>query len=230
MDFTVTPARKPKVYEEVVRQIEELIASGALRDGDRLPPERELAQLFKVSRNSVREAVFALENRGLVVSKVGAGTFVRGAEQDLIDPLARAIEQQRQRLHEIFEFRLLLEPQIIGLAALHISGEQLQELEALVATQEARIAEGLPWGDLDSRFHRLIVQASSNQVLCKVFQQLDAILDEVRDETLQTASRARESLATHQRIVEALRRGDPEAASREMEDHLIGVEEAKDRS
>ena len=230
MDFTVTPARKRKVYEEVVRQIEELIASGALRDGDRLPPERELAQLFKVSRNSVREAVFALENRGLVVSKVGAGTFVRGAEQDLIDPLARAIEQQRQRLHEIFEFRLLLEPQIIGLAALHVSGEQLQELEALVAAQEVRIAEGLPWGDLDSRFHRLIVQASGNQVLCKVFQQLDAILDEVRDETLQTASRARESLATHQRIVEALRRGDPEAASREMEDHLIGVEEAKDRS
>ena len=230
MDFTVTPARKPKVYEEVVRQIEELIASGALRDGDRLPPERELAQLFKVSRNSVREAVFALENRGLVVSKVGAGTFVRGAEQDLIDPLARAIEQQRQRLHEIFEFRLLLEPQIIGLAALHISGEQLQELEVLVAAQEARIAEGLPWGDLDSRFLRLIVQASGNQVLCKVFQQLDAILDEVRDETLQTASRARESLATHQRIVDALRRGDPEAASREMEDHLIGVEAAKDRS
>lgn len=229
MDFSVTPARKAKVYEDVVRQIEQLIASGALREGDRLPPERELAALFKVSRNSVREAVLALESRGLVVSRVGAGTFVRGTEQDLVAPLARCIEKQRQRLHEIFELRLLLEPQIIGLAALHISTQHLETLKAIVAEQEDRVARNEAWGDLDSRFHRIIVQASGNSVLCSVFRELESILDEVRDESLQTMARAQHSLATHKRIVRALAHGDPETASQEMEDHLLGVEAAKDQ-
>ena len=230
MDFSVTPARKPKVYEEVVRQIEQLIARGSLREGDRLPPERELAALFKVSRNSVREAVMALESRGLLASRVGAGTFVCGTEQDLVAPLARCIEKQRQRLHEIFELRLLLEPQIIGLAAIHITRQQLATLTAIVAEQEDRMARNEAWGDLDSRFHQVIVQASGNSVVCSVFRELESILDEVRDESLQTRARAQQSLAAHKRIVTALASGDPETASQEMEDHLLGVEAAKDLS
>jgi GntR family transcriptional repressor for pyruvate dehydrogenase complex len=133
-----------RVFEEIVLRIERMIAQGEVRKGDRLPPERQLAEAFRVSRHSVREAIRALEQKGILRSHVGDGTYVlAGAERDLVEPLARAILLGRDQLREIFEFRRLLEPQIAALAAGAASVEELAALRDLWERQKAASPEAL---------------------------------------------------------------------------------------
>src|SRR3989475_3438037 len=112
------PIKSTRIYEEIVRQVKQLIAEGRLKSGDRLPPERELAEKFVVSRTSVREALRALESLGLIEIRAGEGTFVREMSVDeLVGPLALVLTSQREAIGELFEARRGLEPAIAALAA-----------------------------------------------------------------------------------------------------------------
>src|SRR5262249_37075710 len=114
----VEPVRNIRIYEEIVRQIRGLVADGRVKSGDRLPPERDLAERFRVSRASVREALRALQVTGLIEIRPGEGTFVREVSVEaLVEPLARVILAQREGVAELYEARRLLEPPIAGLAA-----------------------------------------------------------------------------------------------------------------
>ena len=84
------PIKSTRIYEEIVRQVKAMIAEGRLKSGDRLPPERDLAEKFVVSRTSVREALRALESLGLVEIRPGEGTFVREVSVDALDRAAGA--------------------------------------------------------------------------------------------------------------------------------------------
>src|SRR5438034_8720601 len=113
----LAPIKSTRIYEEIVRQVKAMIADGKLKGGDRLPPERDLAEKFVVSRSSVREALRALESLGLVEIRPGEGTFVREVSvESLIEPLALMMVSQRGALAELFEARRLLEPGIAALA------------------------------------------------------------------------------------------------------------------
>src|SRR3989475_9716028 len=112
------PIKSTRIYEEIVRQVKQLIAEGRLKTGDRLPPERELAEKFVVSRTSVREALRALESLGFIEIRAGEGTFVREMSVDeLVGPLALVLTSQREAIGELFEARRGLEPAIAALAA-----------------------------------------------------------------------------------------------------------------
>jgi GntR family transcriptional repressor for pyruvate dehydrogenase complex len=212
-----------RVFEEIVLRIERMIAQGEVRKGDRLPPERQLAEAFRVSRHSVREAIRALEQKGILRSHVGDGTYVlAGAERDLVEPLARAILLGRDQLREIFEFRRLLEPQIAALAAGAASVEELAALRDLWERQKAASPEAAP--AVDEAFHLQIVRATGNGILLRVFQQLQALLGESRSESLQGEARRLASIRTHGRILVALERRDGESARREMIAHLEEIE------
>ena len=114
----IEPVKSTRIYEEIVRQIKAMIAEGRLKSGDQLPPERDLAEKFLVSRTSVREALRALESLGLIEIRPGEGTFVREVSvESLIQPLALVMASQREAMSELFEARRLLEPLIAGLAA-----------------------------------------------------------------------------------------------------------------
>src|SRR3954471_18194980 len=89
---SLQPIRRSRIYENIVNQIQRRIQDGELHPGDQLPPERVLAETFRVSRASVREALRALELRGLIEGKQGGGTFVRALSgDDLIAPMASAL-------------------------------------------------------------------------------------------------------------------------------------------
>src|ERR1041384_6350629 len=91
----IAPVKSTRIYEEIGRQIKVMIGEGRLKSGDQLPPERDLAEKFVVSRTSVREALRALESLGLVDIRPGEGTFVREVSVDaLIEPLALATVSQ----------------------------------------------------------------------------------------------------------------------------------------
>jgi DNA-binding FadR family transcriptional regulator len=114
----IEPIKSTRIYEEIVRQIKGMIGEGRLKSGDQLPPERDLAEKFIVSRTSVREALRALESVGLIEIRPGEGTFVREVSVDaLVEPLALVLVSQREMIGELFEARRLLEPAIAGLAA-----------------------------------------------------------------------------------------------------------------
>src|SRR5437867_8832817 len=130
----VAPIKSTRIYEEIVRQVKQMIAEGRLKSGDRLPPERDLAEKFVVSRSSVREALRALESLGLVEIRPGEGTFVREVSvESLIEPLALMMFSQRGALAELFGAWCLLEP---GLAALAESRATLGEVSELEQTHD----------------------------------------------------------------------------------------------
>src|SRR5512134_3247693 len=110
--------KKTRIHEEVVTQIHELIREGRFKARDQLPSERELAETFKVSRTSVREALRALETQGLIISRTGMGNFVAALPiESLVAPLAKLLIQEKDALADIFEMRKLIEPRIASLAA-----------------------------------------------------------------------------------------------------------------
>src|SRR3989449_1381053 len=124
------PIKSTRIYEEIVRQVKQLIAEGRLKSGDQLPPERDLAEKFVVSRTSVREARRALESLGFVEIRPGEGTFIREVSVEaLIEPLALVMASQRGAIAELFEARRLLEPAIAALAAGRATPEELSEME-----------------------------------------------------------------------------------------------------
>lgn len=207
---------------EIIRLLEATIRSGKLRPGERLPAERQLASGYQVSRNTVREAIKALAEKGVLVSRRGAGTYVA---PDALGCLVEGAARRQRRLREVFELRKILEPQIAALAAARITEQQMAEIETVLARQLEAITAGRDQVSLDERFHSLIAKASANSVLCEVYTTLHGVLAESRIQELQSPERNRRSLAHHTAIVAALREHAPEQAAELMRSHMEQVEQ-----
>ena len=222
----VRQVRKTKVYHEIVDQIRELIAAGRIKPGDRLPPERELAELFKASRNSVRDAIRVLEQMGLIESRQGDGTYVRSVSaEELAEPLALMLLQSRTQMRELWEVRRVLEPALAEFAASRITDEELEELESILEAQRRKVEGGFIPLEEDTAFHYGIAEAARNTVMLRTFDTLVDLLRQSRERSLQQRDRPAHSLAGHRRILAALRRRDPEGARAEMLRHLTDIEE-----
>lgn len=216
------PQRQKRLYEEVTAQLHALVQGGDFRPGDRLPPERQLAMTFKVSRNCVREAIKSLEQQGLVVSRPGAGTYIAHTSQaSLTVALGEILTRERYRLADIFELRLLLEPQIARLAAERITARDRAALEKLAADYAAALESGADVVPLDQQFHDAIAAATGNHAVIRLMDTMQDLLRESRDEALQSPTRHREALEDHVRILDALGQGDPDLAQSAMTTHLL---------
>ncbi|MEE8224579.1 MAG: GntR family transcriptional regulator, partial [candidate division NC10 bacterium] len=101
--------KKTRIYQDIVAQVKELIAEGKLKPGDQLPSERELSEMFQVSRASVREAIRALESMGFIEIRQGEGTYIASSVETLLASVASALLHQRDPLLQVFEARKILE-------------------------------------------------------------------------------------------------------------------------
>jgi GntR family transcriptional repressor for pyruvate dehydrogenase complex len=221
----IAPVKSTRIYEEIVRQVHELIAQGKLKSGDQLPPERELAEKFRVSRTSVREALRALGSRGLVEIRAGEGAFVRDVSvETLIEPLALVILPHREAVGELFEARRLIEPSIAALAARRATRDEIAEMERILAEQAQEVTAGRTGMGQDSAFHDAIAQSAHNRAITRIIHALMDLLAQSREESLHTPGRPTRSHEDHRRIVDAIRQRDEGAAHRAMLDHLIAVE------
>lgn len=221
----VEPIKSTRIYEEIVRQVKALIAEGRLKSGDQLPPERDLAAQFKVSRTSVREALRTLESLGLIEIRPGEGTFVRKVSvESLIEPLAHVILSQREAVGELFEARRLLEPALAGLAARRATQDDLQEMERILEEQAKEVAAGLTGLAQDAAFHASIAASVRNRAITRTVNAIMDLLTQSREESLQTPGRPTRSHQDHRRILDAIRRRDEAGARRAMLDHLDAVE------
>ena len=217
--------RRNKVYEEVAKQIERLILK-KLKPGDKLPSERELAEMLQVSRSSIRDAIRGLELMGLVEPRQGAGTIVREISADtLVNPFANALKHKQALVGELLDFRKMLEPALASRAATRVSPEELAELEEILARQDKKLANGESTIAEDTEFHYAIALASGNSVVLKVLDILMDLLRDTRERSLQVDGRPKKSLAGHRRILAAIKRQDGEAAKAAMRRHIEDVEE-----
>ena len=221
----LAPIKSTRIYEEIVRQVKAMIAEGRLKGGDRLPPERDLADKFVVSRTSVREALRALESLGLVEIRPGEGTFVRQVSIDsLIEPLALLMVSQREAIGELFEARRLLEPSLAALAATRATPEEIHEMERILEAQAAEIAAGRTGLAQDAQFHAAIGVAAHNRAITRIAHAVMDLLRQSREESLNRPGRPDRSHNDHRRLLAAIRSRDEAAAHQAMVDHLRAVE------
>jgi GntR family transcriptional repressor for pyruvate dehydrogenase complex len=222
---TVQPIRSTRIYAEIVRQVKQMIAEGRLTSGDRLPPERDLAEKFVVSRTSVREALRALESLGLVEIRPGEGTFVRQVSVDsLIEPLALLMVSQREATGELFEARRLLEPSLAALAARRATPDEILEMERILEDQAREVAAGRTGLAQDAQFHAAIGAAAHNRAITRIAHAIMDLLTQSREDSLNTPGRPTRSHESHRRVLAAIRARDPEAARAAMLAHIESVE------
>jgi DNA-binding FadR family transcriptional regulator len=212
----------PRAYEGVAHELLVLIMGGHLAPGDRLPSERQLAARFGVSRPTVREALGALESRGLVVTRQGSGTFV--CERDALG--VAEVSESDDSPAELMESRLVLEVAVARVAAKRASSSP-DELEAVRVTVEAmeRVADPETLPDaLDRDFHRAVARLTRNEYLIATLDPLWETMGQSLFVTLLrrswSAEATRRTAGEHRAVYEALRSGDAELAAFAMERHL----------
>jgi len=222
-DFEVV--RREKIYEAVAKQIERLILE-KLKPGDKLPSERELAEMLHVSRSSIRDAIRSLELIGLVEPRQGAGTIVREPlSESSFSAFADALKRQQEMVTELLDFRKMLEPPLAARAATHASADEIADMEEILNRQEQKLERGELAIAEDAEFHYSIALASGNTVVLKVLDILMDLLRDSRERSLQVPGRPEKSLAGHRRILSAITRRDAEDAKSAMRRHVEDIEE-----
>lgn len=222
--------RTARLYEQIVQQIEDSILKGALKPGDQLPAERELAQNFGVSRTAVREAVKALREKGLVEAYSGRGTFVTdGTSHAIRQSLDLMIRIGQQEGHEgsihLAELRQILEPEIAALAVGRIEEQLLATMREAVATMDKSLHEPLAYIEADLDFHLALAEAAGNPLVLSLLDSIVALLREQRMRIFSVDGGPERGQFHHKRILAAVEARDAEKARSAMRDHLVQVRE-----
>ncbi|MGE5575795.1 MAG: FadR/GntR family transcriptional regulator [Syntrophothermus sp.] len=221
----ITPVKKSRIYQDIVDQIQKLIAEGKFKVGDQLPPERELAERFMVSRTSVREALQTLELMGLLESKHGSGRFVKAVTIDsIVQPLASVLVARADLMMELLDARKMFEPAIARFAAERANAEDIAEMEEILEEQAKKVEDGGTAIAEDTAFHAAIATATKNEVVLRMVRVITDLLEESRERSLQLGGRPSKSLQGHRRILAAIKKGDGEAARTAMLAHLEEIE------
>lgn len=212
------------VPERLSVDIERVILDGQLAPGDRLPPERELAELLGVSRVSIREALRELENRGLVDRKPGRGTIVLkpGERSRVGDEALDAVAHLRPELHDIMELRAIVEPPIARITASRATPRDLAQLRELVEAMEGE-TRSERYAELDRAFHQAIAQYAHNPLLELINEQIAVQISPSRASRYQTQERRSISSAAHRRIYAAIADGDGDRAEHEARAHVLDI-------
>ena len=219
------PDRGPEgSTEQVVGHVRALIERGALRPGDRLPAERDLAIQIGVSRPTIRAGLRALAAIGVVRSRHGSGTYIPDGPPSLgTEPLSFLAALHGFTRVEMYEARRILEAGASALAAERATPEQLAKLSEEVASLFASMDDPQQFLVHDINFHRAIAAASGNPIIASLVEMVSALYYERRRQTAGQASHRdlRDAAQMHRRIYQAIRSRDPEAASGAMNEHLM---------
>jgi GntR family transcriptional repressor for pyruvate dehydrogenase complex len=213
-----------RLSASVAAQIEEMVASGQLQSGRRLPSERRLAELLGVSRGSVREAITELEVKGLVTRRPGSGTHVQRPPHSLFTgPIVSGGALSDRETTELLDLREAIEPGIAARAAERATPADVEAIRTLARAFENTGRDVERRMQLDAEFHQAIARATQNALLAGLVERFMNALDATRRMTAQTESRFRMSKSAHRKIAAAIANGDPDAAEREMLEHVRAI-------
>ncbi|HEV7849626.1 MAG TPA: FadR/GntR family transcriptional regulator [Mycetocola sp.] len=215
------------VTDAAILKIKEMILSGQLGPGDRLPPEKELSERLGLSRSSMREAVKALEVIRVLDVRRGDGTYVTSLEPRLLlEAMSFVVDlHDDSSILELFAVRRILEPAAVALAAARVTDAAVRDLRAQIdSVGHSTDVEGLVAHDLE--FHRAIVGSAGNSYLASLIESLSSNTVRARIwRGLTQENSVGRTLAEHRAIVDALERGDAELAQALTLVHISGVEQ-----
>ncbi|HXC93677.1 MAG TPA: FadR/GntR family transcriptional regulator [Geobacteraceae bacterium] len=224
------PISPKKISSQIADQIRSSILAGEFSPGDKLPPERELAEMFGVSRPSVREALNILASSGLVMSYQGGGTVVMSlVESASGTPLSDLIKGEQERALDVIEVRKCMEAWTSYYAAQRALPEDLRKMEKIVNEMEQNLEGMKPSQDLDANFHIIIAQATHNIVWLHLMQSIFDAMKEFQQSVWRavylTEDDHRQLFQHHRAVYEAIRDRDAERARDEMLSHLTFAEQ-----
>ena len=219
----LTPLRPLRLSEQIYERIVALIIGGEFTNNSKLPTENELAERFAVSRTIVREALARLRDDGVVLSRQGAGTFVRRQPDSAVlgyAPVGSIADIQR-----CFEFRVALEGEAAVFASLRADPVAIEKIERAIGALDEVVRQGILGTDADYNFHFAIAEATQNRFFVSTMAQLKTHIDFGINLTrslslLRPAGRVQEVQAEHRTIFEAIRAGDSRSSREAMRGHI----------
>lgn len=223
-----------KVYEFIANEIKESFLKGDLLPGDKLPPERELAARFKVSRTSIREALRVLEINDLVEIRRSDGTFMKSTDISVNELLSESIYKAEGKLvYEMLEVRLAIETECAFIAAERATSTDLENIRKWVmAMNNAKNEEsGL---EADLNFHNCIAEATHNSIFIELVhtlgKQMKNTIRATRTHRFANPERHHETNNEHQEIFLAIAQREPQKAKQLMKEHIMRIREEMTRA
>ncbi|MEV1083781.1 FadR/GntR family transcriptional regulator [Streptomyces sp. NPDC050211] len=221
MTDALRPMAKQRLYEQVLDRLRHYVNEGGLKAGDRLPPERDLAQRLGVSRASVKQAIVVLEVQGLVEARHGGGTYLVRDSLD-VEPVEKLVERRR-RLPDVLDAREALETKLAELAAERRTEDDLTAMRQALAHMAEEIEHGRPGVDGDRLFHAAVTAAAHSSILAEFMRSISDQIAESRTESLRQPGRPTRSYAQHEAILDAITDRRPAAAAAAMRRHVRTV-------
>jgi len=219
------PVKQDKLYEKIVEQIKNLIMEGNLKPGERLPPERDLAEKLNVSRVAVREALLTLEFMGLIEIKRGSGVFIPEKLQPelVLNSIDFALNFKENIIEDLVEVRQILETKMAGLAAKKADQEDILEIEKKLKIFEEKVKQGKEGTNESLKFHLSIARATKNVIFFRILNQLKVLLVQSGRLSSKRKERPFIALKQHYEIFEAIKRKDVKKAEEAMANHLEDI-------
>ncbi len=206
---------------QAAHQIKELIKSGELRKGDRLPSERELSERLGVSRTVVREAIKMLRASGYVKVRMGVGTFIADDPVNILeDSLNYSNDPESKKISDLQQVREVLEPAVAALAAQNATVEDIEKMEAAIMIMEQNLSNGYRYIEGDKLFHVALAEATKNSIFTLLLNSIVDLLQEIRRLAISTPGAGERSSYYHRRILEAVKNRDAEEAFHAMSEHM----------
>jgi GntR family transcriptional regulator, transcriptional repressor for pyruvate dehydrogenase complex len=217
-----TPVQTARLFEQIVEQIERRILKGDLKPGDKLLPERELAEQFGVSRTAIREAVKALTQKGLIEVHPGRGTFViNSTPQAVRHSLDLMIKfDGMEGIRSLVEVREILEPEIAAMAASRASDEQIAAMQEIVSLMDASLHDIDAFIEADLDFHLTLSESTQNVLIPTLVDTLVVLLREHRKRIALVEGGMTRAQEHHKKVMQAVARRDAEEARQAMRAHL----------
>ncbi len=218
----IEPVSIPKPSDIVLKQIKNIIGSGELKPGDKLPPERILAERFGIGRSHIREAIKKLEFYGIVKTLPQSGTVVANLGVNLIEGLiANVLQLEKDDFEALIETRCILETDAARLAAERSTEKGIAKLREVLENYSQKIRNGIDGLEEDLLFHLQIAELSKNSVLRSI---LTLITPEVVNlsKRLDTCKndRTQDALSEHEAIFKAIAEHNPQQAEAAMMQHM----------
>jgi len=209
----------------IISQIRELISSEAIKPGEKLPPERKLAEHFGVSRGQVREAINKLQFYGILKVLPQSGTIVTGTGIAAIEGIITdVLKIEKADFKSLIDTRVLLEKEAVRLAAMHRTKEHLLQITNALHLHEEKLLSGETAVKEDLEFHIKLAEASKNSVLKSLMLIItpDIVTSFIKLKICNEANN-KKTIKEHRKILDHITRQDPEGAVKSMENHLSGI-------
>ena len=228
MGFEFEAVKVNRISQNIAEQIRGAILAGELKIGEQLPPEKDFAKHFGVSKSSLREAYRALEAYGLLEIRQGmsGGAFIKKVDFSTVkDSLVNYFFFQNPGLRSYTQVRLCIEPQVVEICAEKITAEDIEYLEKNISDMEQEIDGKRFISNLDIAFHKKLVDITDNEIISLIVESIQTALINIKQIVHTDQQFLIMVCDGHKKIVAALKERNPEKARKAMQEHINEVEE-----